>query len=111
MTPRHRLGDRREDVRFEIAGNLWGALEFREDVVVRNIGQGGMMTEATPTFALASARVAEISLKRSRKELTAIVRHVSPVSNEGGTGRCLVGLEFANISPSERLEIEQLLAE
>jgi PilZ domain len=105
------MADRRASERFEVAGSLWGTLEFHEAVVVRNLGEGGLMVEVTPDSSLGSFRAADISLTGSGIDLPAIVRHVSPQSDENAAGRHLVGLEFVNLSRSVRLELDQLIAE
>jgi len=41
--------------------------------------------------------------------MNAVIRHVSPVSPDDQSDRCLVGLEFVNPSPENREGIEQFI--
>ena len=59
-TPRRRLGDRRSRRRFEIVGQLWGALETVESLRMRNVSQGGALLESR--FALAVDSVHRVRL-------------------------------------------------
>jgi hypothetical protein len=110
MTPKPRLGDRREQLRFEVAGQFWASIDLGEDAVLRNIGTGGVLVETGLTCLSTGIRGAQIAIDERGSEVTVIVRHVSPVtgSPNGGT-RYLVGLEFVNVSPAQRVDIERLV--
>jgi hypothetical protein len=105
-----RLGDRREHLRFEVAGQLWASVDFGEQVVLRNIATGGALIETSLPCVAKPIRAAQIAFHERGAELNVIVRHVSPVtgSPDGGT-RYLVGLEFVNVSPAQRVDIERLV--
>ena len=111
MGPKHRLGDRREHPRFDVAGQLWASLEKSERVFLRNIGAGGAMVEAQLSPSLRTARTAHIALGERGPELNVVVRHIEPSTNAAGGERCLVGLEFINVSASARTQIDELVRE
>ncbi len=105
-----RLGDRREHLRFEVAGQLWASVDFGEQVVLRNIATGGALVETSLPCVSKPIRAAQIAFHERGAELNVIVRHVTPVtvSPDGGS-RYLVGLEFVNVSPAQRVEIQRLV--
>src|SRR5436853_4136707 len=97
MVARGRLGDRREYARFEVAGQLWAALDLRARVVLRNIGLGGALIEAKLTPSLRSIRVAHMSLRDQGPELNVVVRHMAAMSSDPDDDRYLVGLQFIHV--------------
>lgn len=110
MRPQVRLGDRREHLRFEVAGQLWASVDLGERVVLRNLATGGALIETSLTSALKPIRAAQIALDEHGPELNVIVRHVSPTAaSPTGDGRYLVGLEFVNVSPTQRVGLERLV--
>ena len=111
MAPRSQLGDRREHVRFDITGQLWAALDLNARVIVRNIGTGGALVEATLTPGLRSIRVAQMSIREQGPQLNVVVRHMSPLSDNSGEDRYLVGLEFIHLSETAQSEVERLVRE
>jgi hypothetical protein len=112
VSPKSRLGDRREHLRFNATGQLWASLNFGERVVLRNLATGGALVEATLTSTSRPIRTAHISLPGDGPGVDAVVRHVSPVADSArGSDRYLVGLEFVGISASERADIERLVCE
>lgn len=111
MVARNRLGDRRECARFDVAGRLWAALDLSADAVLRNLGLGGALVEATLAPGLRSIRAAQMSLCAQGPVLNVVVRHVSPISSAPEEDRYLVGLEFIHINATLRSEVEQLVRE
>lgn len=110
MTSQSRLGDRREHLRFEVAGQLWASVDFGEQVVLRNIAPGGALVETSLTCVSKPIRAAQIAFRERGAELNVIVRHVSPVAAPpDGSPRYLVGLEFVNVSPAQRADIDRLV--
>jgi c-di-GMP-binding flagellar brake protein YcgR len=109
MNTKNRLGDRREHLRFDVSGQLWASLDFGERVIVRNVTAGGMLIETSLTPALKPVRAAQIAFEERNRPVTAIIRHVSPVSQPLENDRYLVGLEFINLSPSQQVDLEQLV--
>jgi hypothetical protein len=110
MTPQSRLGDRREHLRFEVVGQLWASVNFGEQVVLRNIATGGALIETNLTCVSNPIRAAQIAFEQRRGELNVIVRHVSPVTESSdGRTRYLVGLEFVNVTPAQRDDIERVV--
>ena len=109
--PRSRLGDRREHVRFEVAGQLWAALDVATPVVVKNIGFGGALVETRLAPGLSSVRAVHMSLREHGPALSVVVRHLSPLSASADEDRYLVGLEFIHLTPSARSEVERWVRE
>jgi hypothetical protein len=104
------LGDRREHLRFEVAGQFWASFDFGEDAVLRNIATGGVLVETSLICLSKATCAAQIAFDERGPALNAIVRHVSPAtgSPDGGS-RFLVGLEFVNVSPAQCVDIERLV--
>jgi hypothetical protein len=109
MSTKNRLGDRREHLRFDISGQLWGSVGFGECVIVRNLTTEGMLIETSLSPALRPIRAAQVAFDRRGPQITAIVRHVSPASPALQADRYLIGLEFVNLSPSQQADLERLV--
>ncbi len=58
-----------------------------------------------------AVRVGQFWLRGNGPELTAVVRHRSPLTDAPGEDRYLLGLEFVNLSTSERAELEEFVRE
>jgi hypothetical protein len=110
VTLKARLGDRREHLRFEVAGQFWASVDFGEDAVLRNIATGGVLVETSLACLSKATRAAQIAFDAPGPHLNVIVRHVSPVTGSpDGAPRYLVGFEFVNVSPAQCVDIEQLV--
>lgn len=109
MVKRLRLGDRREYLRFDVSGQLWGSLDRSERVLLLNISNAGALIEATLPSALKSIRAAQVSLRDNGLQLNAVVRHLSPLPDSSVPDRCLVGLEFVHVSSTARDELDRLV--
>ena len=101
------LGDRREHVRFDVAGHLWGAFEANEPVVLRNIAAGGALIEAPLASWPTALNETHVSFGPQGPMLSAIVRHVSPAG--APSDRCLIGLEFVHMSAVQRGELDDFI--
>lgn len=112
MTPamRRRLGDRRARTRFEIVGQLWGALETVEALTLRDLGPGGALLETEVDLPLDSVQRVRLSFGDQVTELQGRVRHVTPVNGLGPAGRYLVGLEFLAVPPAAQGHIERIMS-
>jgi hypothetical protein len=112
-------GDRRQLVRFEITGELWASCGLSKGAVLRNSGAGGVCVEipvAVPSngssiFELVPNQRVQVSFGDRGPAVNVVVRHLSAL--EGGTDRerQFVGLEFLNVSESDRDSLEELLRE
>lgn len=105
MPFRDRLGDRRGELRFEIIGHLWGALENTERLPLRDIGRGGVLVESR--LPLAQDSVHAMALRFGAEPLHEVkvrVRHVRPA--QAGEGY-LVGLEFLDLAAPAVEEIDR----
>jgi c-di-GMP-binding flagellar brake protein YcgR len=107
-----RMGDRRGQMRYGVTGQLWGTLGVRAPVVLKNLAAGGALIETTLTTGLKSLRTAQVVLRERGPELNVVVRHMRPVSPQSGhENRYLVGLEFVNLSPAARADVDRVLRE
>lgn len=107
---RRRLGDRRTHRRFEIVGQLWGALEAVEPVVLHNLAESGALLEARFSLPKDSVHRIRIASPERTSEVQARVRHVSrPTGGDPGPA-FLIGLEFMPLPPLAHEHIAQLIA-
>jgi len=109
MAAKNRLGDRREHLRYDVSGQLWGSLDLSERVVLRNIAPGGALIEARLTPGMRSVRAAQILLHERGPQMNVIVRHMSPLSAAPDEDRYLVGVEFVNLSAAAQVELDQFV--
>lgn len=102
-----RWGDRRQELRFEIVGDVWASLEVRPAFRLVNVGEGGALIELP--FPLPAGCRCSISLTAgdAAARVTAIVRHISP--SAGRNGSCRIGIEFENVDPEARDQLGALL--
>ena len=91
-TPRRRLGDRRIRRRFEIVGQLWGALETIESLRMRNVSPGGALLESRFALAVDSVHRVRLDIEGQWCDVQGRVRHVEQL--QGAIPRFLIGLEF-----------------
>lgn len=105
---RRRLGDRRGRRRFEIVGQLWGALESVEPLRLRNLARGGALLESRFTLQVDTVHRLRIASAGRTSDLQARVRHVSRPPGTGGN--YLIGLEFLALPPLATEHLEQLIA-
>ncbi len=103
-----RLGDRRTDLRFEIIGQLWGALETVDAVPLRNLTRSGALVEASTAPTPDSFRAVRFGVNGKTQEIKVHVRHVTPCKTAGGE-RYLVGLEFVDPSAAALEQIERIV--
>ena len=106
---KNRLGDRRTHVRFDVAGQLWAALDLGSPVVLRNIGLGGALVEAKLAPGLQSLRAAQLSLREHGPRFSVVVRHMQSLSESAEDQRYLLGLEFVHLSATAQSEVERLV--
>ena len=111
MGQKRRLGDRRKHVRFDVSGQLWASLETIDRAVLRNIGTGGALVEARLPPGIRTPRPAQVAFGEDGPEVSAIIRHISPMPDDDESDRYLVGLEFVNLSPVNRGGLEQFIRE
>lgn len=109
-TRRKRLGDRRAKTRFEIVGQLWGALETVEPLALRDIGLGGALLETPLDLPLDSIQRVRLAQGDQVTEFQARVRHVTPVDPFAPGTRFYVGLEFVTVPPAAQAHIERVMA-
>ncbi len=107
---RRRLGDRRARTRFEIVGQLWGALETIETLTLRDLGPGGALLETEVDLPLDSVQRVRFTLGDQVTELQGRVRHVTPAQATGSPGRYLVGLEFLAVPPAAHRQIAHIMS-
>jgi hypothetical protein len=109
MATAKRLGERRAQMRFDVAGQLWAELDVLEGGELRNLARGGALVEARLAGGLGLTRSAELALGGAVSGLQAIVRHLTPLNVAQGDDRYLVGLEFVNLTPEQQARLDDLL--
>ena len=107
---RRRLGDRRGRPRFEIVGQLWGALETIEPLRLRNLSRGGALLESASPLTPDSVHRLRVAFADVVADLQARVCHVR-VTSHGPGERYLIGLEFLHAQQSTLDRIEALVRE
>ncbi len=102
-----RWGDRRQELRFEIVGDVWANLEVRPAFRLLNIGEGGALIELP--FPVPRGWRCGISLGAGEcvARVAGVVRHVSP--SEGANGSFRIGIEFQDIDAEARDHIGAVL--
>lgn len=99
------MADRREQLRFELTGQLWASLDITAPIVIRDLGIGGALVETTLPGNWSALRIAEVCLWHDGPTVSAVVRHITPVAGGPEEGRHLIGLEFMNMSASAHADI------
>jgi hypothetical protein len=99
MTTRKRLGDRRNRVRYEIVGQLWGSLETFEPMEVHNLSQGGALVESHVPLAADSVHRLRLTAPEQTLDLQARVAHVSQRQDVTAGENFLVGMQFLGLPP------------
>jgi hypothetical protein len=110
MNMRRRLGDRRARPRFEIIGQLWGALETLEPFDLVNLSRGGALLEGRVPLAADSIQRLRMTFEDQALDVQARVRHVAVLSRAADGERYLIGLEFLGLQPPVLEHIDRLLA-
>ena len=109
MPFKDRLGDRRSDLRFEIIGQLWGALETVESHPLLNLARGGALIASRTRVNPEVVRAVRFEFNGTSNDIPVKVRHVT--AEQTGEGeRFLVGLEFVEPSVAALEQIDKVVA-
>lgn len=108
MTTNRRLGDRRSRPRFEIVGQLWGALETVEPLELRDISRGGVLLESRLPLTPDSVHRLRVAFNDFIADVQARVRHVRTVTKPAGD-HYLIGLEFLHVQQAALDRIDELV--
>ncbi len=100
---KRKTADRRARPRFEIVGDLWGAVELTARLEVVNAGRGGALLASPLPLAPDSVQSLTILADGERHRVSALVRH----SRSGATSGYLVGVEFLDLPDAVASVIEQ----
>ncbi len=109
VVPRERLGDRRQELRFEIIGDLWATLTTAESLPVLNLGSGGILVESPAALTVGSLQRLRLTLGDEVSDVSATVKHVSPAPSR--PGRHLVGMAFVNLAEDVQKRIDAFVGE
>jgi hypothetical protein len=109
MAYKERLGDRRNDLRFEIIGQLWGSLETVEPHPLVNLARGGALIESRTRLNPEMVRVVRFQFNGASHDIQAKVRHVTADTAPDGE-RFLIGLEFIEPSAAALEQIDKVVA-
>ncbi len=101
------LGDRRQAVRYEIIGELWGTVTTTQSLPLVNLSGGGVLIETTRPLPVGSLQRSRLAFEFGGSDVVeAVVKHVKP----GTAGRYLVGMEFVDLSDAARDRINAFIA-
>lgn len=96
---KRRIGDRRSKPRFEIVGDLWGDVDTKTSMQVKNLGRFGALLESPLPLAADSVHWVT-TMAAGQPHLVQIrVRHSAPAPPAEGRPRYLIGVEFLKLSP------------
>lgn len=107
---KRRLGDRRGRPRFEIVGELWGALETVVGMPLRNIGRGGALVQSVIALPPQSVHHVAVSCDGSQTPASVRVQHVRPMVGADGRDYYLIGLEFLSMPAELVAQIQRWFA-
>ena len=111
MTTRRRLGDRRNRVRYEIVGQLWGSLETFEPMEVHNISHGGALVETRLPLSADSVQRLRLAAQDQMLDLQARVAHVHQRQDVTAPENFLVGVQFVTLPRPAAEYIDALVDE
>src|SRR6188508_2196513 len=104
------LGDRRAAVRFDLGGQVWGTVETKDPLTIRNIGRGGLLVESMRPLRVDSMHQMHLVLHADESIVQGKVRHVTGIRDALPRLRYLIGFEFVDV-PAPTLDwIDQLVA-
>ncbi len=109
MASTERFGDRRQELRFEIVGDLWATLTTMQSLPLLNLGSGGMLVESPSPLNIGSLQRVRLTLGDEVSDVSATVRHVSPAPSR--PARYLVGMAFVNLTEERQKQIDALVDE
>jgi hypothetical protein len=109
MPFKERLGDRRNDLRFEIIGQLWGSLETVERLPIRDLARGGALVESRLPLNPETVRSVRLAFGDTEHDVQVRVRHVTSEKMADGE-HFLVGLEFVEPSASALAQIDRVVS-
>lgn len=102
-----KLTDRRGRPRFEIVGDLWGAVELSARLEVLNAGRGGALLASPIPLVEDSVHTLAVIAAGERQVVSALVRHSRP-----GTGKAyLIGVEFLDLPEAVASVIDRYVAD
>ena len=103
---KRRLGDRRGRPRFEIVGELWGALDTVIGMPLLNVGKGGALVRSSVPLTPQSVHHISVSCDGQQTPASVQVRHVRPVAASEGSDYYLIGLDFLSMPSALLAQIE-----
>ena len=92
-----RVGDRRQAVRLEVVGALWGTLEFHKQARVCDLNQDGALLEYPVPVLPDTAHTVTFEHRGERVRLDVRVRHVRQEIGPDGSPVYLAGVEFLSV--------------
>jgi len=99
-----RVGDRRQALRLEVVGALWGSLEFQKQARVRDLNHEGALLEYPVPVLPDTVHAVTFEHRGERVSLDVRVRHVRQAAGPDGTMVYLAGVEFVSV-PAELPEL------
>jgi hypothetical protein len=109
MTTRRRLGDRRNRVRYEIVGQLWGSLETLEPMELHNLSRGGALVETRVPLSADSVQRLRLTTTGQALDVQGRVAHVNQRQDVTASENFLVGFEFVALPEQAAEQIEKVV--
>lgn len=99
-------------MRFEVVGNMPGAVVSTQTLQVVNLGVSGALVEAGCALPEYAEYQVQLVLERHVSQATVKVRRVVQVRTQAGEPtKYQIGLEFLSISPEAEDEINRLIVQ
>jgi c-di-GMP-binding flagellar brake protein YcgR len=105
---RRRLGDRRVRPRFEVVGQLWGALDTTETLTLVDLGRGGALVASPFPLPPDSTQRLRFTFEGDAADVEARVCHVR-TEGAGERARYLIGLEFLPMPEAAATRIDRIV--
>lgn len=106
---RRKPGDRRNQPRYDIVGELWGTLETVVTTPLMNVAPGGLLVESRVPLPPASMHRLVFASNGENIPAQVCVRHVRPSTTSLGERCFLIGLEFVSVQPALAEHLTQLM--
>jgi hypothetical protein len=98
-TMKRKIGDRRAKPRFEIVGDLWGAVDTSTSLRLANVGRGGALLFSPFPLTIGSVHWVTAVTGDRTNAVQLRVRHSEASRSTDGAVRYQIGVEFLQISP------------
>ncbi|MBA3884160.1 MAG: PilZ domain-containing protein [Acidobacteria bacterium] len=96
--------DRRGKARFEIVGELWGSIEARSTLTIRNLGSGGALVESPAPLISGSMHWLTAEIDGEPQLVQVRVCHAT---RDQHSSHYVAGIEFVGLTPAMEMFIRK----